>query len=730
MLFQLGRGMRAHHAKPMPTLISKSFLFTNMLPTEFTYTRSDSAATIRDNSGIWRSSALNTPRFDHDEIGRPLGMRVEPPRINKVNHHNFSPTTIGDIAVISGNGSAFIIDDSAKLASATIDGATYTHLQNGNAIALTGGSTGTTYRLSIGCSNTNPHAFRIVARTAATGYNGSVKLSDGAGQQTWPNDLNYNEIISEDLIPNAVGRYLSAYVTAGNTVYITAAQFEEGAFITTPIITTSVSGTTQRGREVCVATGLENVNWFNSAHGAIVGAFVFDHLTGFDQQYAFLASEGAGLSNTMGMYINEGASQMRARDITASTNNQNGDIHKPITGKRFPCAMSWKDGESYAIAGAMTYNHVLRAGSPSGMDRLYIGGRPFTNAMSGWVQSLTVFNQCPDIEQIGAVMFPPASGTYKAIGLGGQSNMRGKSRDTNTQMNGGEIAAVSEMDAIWSASENWLMNGAVDGSALIPEYNAVDYWIEGVEGADGPALARWKIMASAFGTGNIPAIHWDQGAADRGDDYADFFSNTLEVLTRMRNHLGGNVPVIINPIAARADQTANNYNMVKRVHEDLAAATTWITLAPPQNNVNFGTDNIHLSDASYTEMSAIQMRKILSVLGEGVSGAVDAPAILSASRSGTTITAPVTLPSGISAIAPTSAIAGFRFFDNGAEIAITAANYAGGVITLELASTPSGTQELYFGYGSMYTEIANAANFPRGNDAYGLGLQNMVVAVV
>jgi hypothetical protein len=90
---------------------------------------------------------------------------------------------------------------------------------------------------------------------------------------------------------------------------------------------------------------------------------------------------------------------------------------------------------------------------------------------------------------------------------------------------------------------------------------------------------------------------------------------------------------------------------------------------------------------------------------------------------------PITFPSGITALTPTTAISGFRCFNGdpdsgGTEIAVTAATYATNNVTLTLASAPTGTLYVEFGRGSLHKEFIDGtlANLPKGNDTNTLGL--------
>ncbi|MGH1456492.1 MAG: sialate O-acetylesterase [Alphaproteobacteria bacterium] len=726
MLTTIGRAMRGHGSILASTFSQKAFAFLSTLPPEFTYTRNDTAATYRDLNGKWRASLANTPRFDHDIGGNPLGLRFEPPRTNIVNHDNFAPTTIGDIIVRTGDGYASVVAD-ASVATATLDGSTFEDLQNGNVIALYGGTTGTTFRISNQTGEIGNVSFRVaVCPQGGGGWAGNIKESFGIGAVNFnDNGSVWVEIKNEDFTVGGEFSRLEQYVPAGKTTHIIGAQFERGSFVSTPIITTGIGGAS-RSREVCRVSDLTNTPWFNKSQGAMIVEGIFGDNIGFDNQYMFHAGTNGSLTDGLGMYSLIGSGQMRGRDVTGGWNKHDSDIHKPIPNKRFPAAITWRDNESSAVAGSMTYHHREYTGAHNDMDDLYIGGLPSSGSMCGWITSLTVYNTFRTLNQLAQVMFPD-TGTYKAISNAGQSNAEGHHRSKETQENGGEIATVTQMDAVWTSSENWYLDTAIPGSSLVYANNSTNHWLVTIAGADGTSLANWKNTVEAFGKSKVQAIKWDQGAGDTGDTETEIYNHTKEVFDRMRVFLGADVPVFIAPISARSNSAANSYNKVKRAQEQLAADISWIHLMPPQNNITLGSDGAHLTNDSYADMAEIQARKMLSVLGESITGAVDAPEVLTATRSGTTITVPVTFPTGITAITPTSSISGFQFFDDGVEIDITAATYAVGDITLTLDSEPSGVEELYFGYGDMYTEIADVANFASGNDTYNLGIQNTVI---
>lgn len=734
MFYQLGRSLRAQTRSLPATVKSKAFSFTTALPSEFTYTRNDTASTIRNGSGAWVSVAANAPRFDHNAAGTALGLRFEPPRTNKCTQRNFAPvTSAAGIAVTSGDGTASVVADS-NVTGATISGSPFTTLQNGNVIELTGGSGGTTFTISEQAGNTNAHSWRVCIAAAATGYNGTLALTDGSGSQNIQNTTanTYYEYTRENVAPNNAIRQLRITLSAGRTIRIIGTQFEEGSFLTSPILTNAATGSRQR--EVCVALGLNLVNWFDTAQGAIVCEAIFDRVTGFDSQYAFLASESTGLTNTMGFYLNTGsASQARPRAIVATTNYQNDDVHKPIANKRFPMAITWNSAECTAYAGSMRLERRTLPSAPVSMDRIYIGGRPFGNAMSGWIKSLSVSNKPRSAAQLAVYMFP-ATRTYKAIASGGQSNKHGYFRDQTTQMNAGEINAVAAMDSIWTTSENWLINGAENGSYAIKanDSNAgnsnANWWYDPATGSFGNRMADWEEMVTAFGISRIYAFDWDQGESDSASSVSALKDAWLAIFTRMRQ-VAGNKPVFITGIGRRGDGQYTNYNNVRQAQRELAAENAWIHLSV-EKFIQPLADQVHYTDAGYGNHAAQHVRFMLGMLGETVAGGYAPPTITGASRIGTAVTVTIAHGAG-SDFTPTTAIAGFHFFDNTTEITISSAVRTNATtITLTLASAPSsGIETLYYGYGSLYGEVASYASLVKDNSPHTLPLGAKVLVL-
>ncbi len=737
MLLQLGRFAQANQrlgasiSIPVIPGSGDAILFdftTQTLPSELTYTRNDNAATVRNAAGKLVAVSANTPRFDHDESGNALGLRIEPPSTNKCENTNVNPTNTNGLTLGGdANATISVVDAPAgMLEDANLDAL----CTNGKVFFLNNASGSSTAYVDIAgvAGNTNTHSISIFAAVATAGYSGTITIV-GAGSNQAITSAQMQRLKLEGIAPNATSRQMRINVVAGRSIYFILNQFEEMPFCTSPIRTQGQSAA--RARELCSSTDLANVDWFNETAGAMVADITFDHTTGIGEQYPILASQGTGFNNALALYVtNNAAAQIRARDVANGVNQHTNDIHKPIPKRRFPIALSWNASQSFAVAGPMRYNQESRV-TASGITNLYIGGRPFNSAMSGWVKSVKIYNTFRSVEELGADMIP--QNNVRGVISGGQSNKHGFFRSQIGQLNSGEVETLNQFDQYWTTSENWLINGAENGSFTIKQNDAnadnqnANWWYDPVTDGYGPRMDYWETVANAFGTNNILAIDWDQGGSDAGSSVAELETAWFRIFERMREVVGDK-PVIITPIGRRSDFQSTGYNNLRTAQQQLAAENSWIHLTPEKFIYDL-SDNVHLTDEGYGLHGSVMARKILSVLGEPVSGGVDGPEITGATRSGTTITVTITQDSGTD-FTPQTNIEGFKMFDNGAEIAINSAVRTNATtITLTLASAPSGTETLYYGFGTMIDQVSTYQNFVTDNATPPLPLRATVLTL-
>lgn len=728
MLHYLGRGLSRATLTTLPFVSSsKNFDFQSMLPSEFTYTRNDNVATHRDSNGNWQRASVNEPRFDHDKDGNALGLRFEPSRTNKLNLYNFAPINTAGITADKGDATIALVND-ANASSATIQGSTFEDLQNGNVIELTAGTSATTFQLTPASGNINPHSWRVCIAADETTYLGTVGHSDGVNISAIQNQTaaDYYEYTQDNQSPNNAVRFLRVRLNAGKTVRIIGLQWEEGAFLSDPIVTEGAPAT--RVHSVATSDNIDQAAWFNTGEGSMVCDTLFDHL-GFDNQYVVLASDGSSLNNSIGCYINNGSAHMRGRYNINGASQQNEDVHKPIIGKRFPMAISWNNNESIALGGPMSHKKVEFSGNPVGVDTLYLGGRPFNNSMSGWVKSLNVYDTYRTVSQLGSVMLP-SSQSYHAIVSAGQSNKEGYFRSEVESGNSGEVNATAEMDLVYPMTENWMLNGAKNGSFAIKANDPnvsnanANWWYDPLTGDFGPRMVYWEEIVRAFGGDRIIAIDWDQGESDANTSIAALKTAWLAIFNHMRSVIGDK-PVFITPIGRRSDFQSAGYNNLRQAQRELAEENSWIRVSI-EKIIQPLADQVHLTDAGYGAHATQHMRFMLGTLGQSVSGGFVPPYISGVSRSGLDVDVVIAHGAGAD-FDPAMNIAGFHFYDGGSEIPInTQIRVDANTIRLTLNALPTGVETFYYGYGSLIDEVATYADLVVDDSTYQLPLQASV----
>lgn len=710
------------------TLATQVFDFTGAsAPDGFTAVRSGTTATYIDSSGKWQQAAANTLRLHNDQTLGYQGVLVENTLTNKANHANFEPTTIGDIAVVSGDGSASVTADATKLASAEIDGGTIGDLSNDNVIAMTGGTAGTFYRVSVDSGNTNTHAFRVVVRTGATGYHGYVRQSDGDGQTTFTQDTEYHEIVSNDLTPNATSRYLTVLVTAGKTVYMVGAQYVEYSRPTSPIITTGTGGQSRNRDEIKHTSVTEFVD--REKGSVIFEGNVFD--VGDSEQGLFGFVDDNGASDMVSARSLSGDGFIDFHIFSANSDGWSEKVGKPLEDAAYITGVVYNSDRALGFHshGVTTVTDTSITVPAADLNELFIGRwkRYFGYANGVLCKKLTVIQGNTTLkntvskfrDDIGAVMVNA-----------GQSNIayEQKHQGSTTYTNGGEVSAIEQLDLYYTDGRNGVCNTAISGSRIYNQSVGNDiYWLED-DLSDGILLTRALEMIEAIGADKIICWTWNQGESNTGQTKAYVKTGWQKIIDRFRTVLPS-CPFFLEPKGRRTDGDSGNadYEQQQEIFEELIAENSDIYLLPntkvlPMYDETGVSDGVHISDAGMQEKAKWRARYIASLDGKTVSGAVTGSSISSVSRSGTSVTVTLTHPTGISDFTPTTGIEGFVFEDDGSEITISSAVRTNATtITLTLASTPSGAEVLKYCYGSGYG--LDRTNLVRGNDTLQMPLQ-------
>jgi hypothetical protein len=690
---------------------TQAFDFTSALPSGWAATRSGNTASRFDDTGDEVQVLANVARIDHTDAGIARGVLFENAvAVNKVTMNTAVLDASSGFTVISGTGTCTVVS--------TAEGDFYEFTQTSGSYTI---------QISTTVGNTNKHsmsyeAYSLVGTT-------SVDLV-GVGSQSIPVGTSPIKYVFEDLTPTATTRYMRLTITGGRSLRIRRMHLEEAQIISRLIYNTAAGSTATRNIDQVKYSNLDTSDFFDQSSGAIVALVRPNRIGAFEQGF-FVAAEGNGASNTIGVRSITGDGFLEANFIVASTDAMTEKVGKPLEdGQLYACGLIWNANHIKLIhshgASVFTKDGPITMHSAT-LNNMWIGRiREFWGYMNGHVDSLYVLKgsvgvkDCVDLwrSQIGKVVL--------AIG---QSNIayETKSQIISTYDNSGEVAAIAELNNYY-AGRNAVCNAAVGGSrgqkGATPDDN---YWFEN-DWSNGPLMIKALEMAAAIGPEKTLGIRINNGESDQGLTAAEY-KQYQELLISGLRAVVGNVPVIIEPHGRRSDNASADafYELRQAVKEEVVAEGTNVYMGPNAKVLAMydetgATDTVHLAYASYATKARWGMRKLASIDGQSVTGPVDGSVISNVSRSGTTVTVTLTHPSGITDFTPTTGIEGFVFEDDGTPITITAAVRTNATtITLTLNSAPTGTEVLMYCYGTGYG--LNPANLVKGNDANTMPLQ-------
>lgn len=733
MRLTLGLGFSNPKAIPLSNQISPALVlsFTSALPSGFTYTGSNSAATYRNSLGKLVASSTNNPRFDYTLAGSALGILMEPAGTNKHINVNVNMTTTTDMTLTGTGATISVVNDATALAASGLDAI----CTNGNAYLLdnTAGS-GTAYvEINASVGNTNVHSCSAYARASAVG-GGNINLLGAASASLINSTSTYSWVTLENVTPSGTGRKMRVSALAGRQVWFVLNQLEESASATSPIIVNGAAATRAADRLTSTVSNLGAA--FNQSEGAMVVMGDFTSSVARDSLPAIF-SDGT-TANTIGLrtYTDN---YIRPLITVGGAQQSAVSVNKILNNRSFGEAILWNSSGYSTHAGAGRRVKETAVSLPSvSLTRLDIGTRyNGSQSLYGHIKQIALYTSKPSTNDIGPYMI---SSGGRGVITGGQSLADNLRRSQVELDNAGELSFISTLDSVWTGTvgKNWLVHGATGGAgALLSNTTGGAWWYDDATETFGDAWDTWEASAQSFiAAGNtIEGIIWDQGQQDSAAlqngtcTSADYKSAVAIIIARMRS-IVGNVPVIIMPTVGRTDVAGTGYQILREAQWDLVTELSNAYRGPETFDLPKGTaDPVHLSSAGYVASAARSARKILKVLGHSLTGSIDGPRVISAVRAGSTVTVTVAHDAGTD-LTPTSAIAGFHYFDGAnTEIAILSAVRTNATtITLTLASAVAGT--LYYGYGTLFAEAGNYANLVRDNSAQLMPLQSAKLSVV
>ena len=706
---------RARNGTGFSIAPSYSYSFSS-LPSAFTYTCTSTVLTYRDSSYKLRRSVTNVPRYNYDASGNFLGIMIEPQRVNRFSG-SYIPTVTTGFSV-TGTVTLTLGTDSTAITTAGLE-----NIVSGNVYMLDGGVSGGTCLLAGTTGSTSNCSFSTYARVVS-GSGATLTHSGTSAGSTNITGSAYSRFVLENQTISATTVQCVISVPAGCVVYFILPQIEVSPQVTSVIMTNGSSTTgTACNLQATSPSG------FNAANGGLllVGSYITRDTA---QHFSFAFSDGT----TSNYYaIRDGSDALYgACYVGGVLTSDSGSIVNPDRNVPFSQGMVWRANEITSIFGS-GYSYVDDlvsgpTGNPTGLNKITLGcaGNNTTHA-SLHVKELYLWNTYVPAYVLGGYMF---NSTWTGIITGGQSLIATDRRSQNESLPSGERAFNAVMDSVFISNigKNVEIHGATSGSGLLKKNSSgTNWWYDPDTLTYGVAYETWETAAKSWvrSGGVIKSICYsghenDYYGMDAGTTTkAEWKSAFLILVNKMRSIIG-NVPVILEPIGRREDSATydEGVQLMAEAQRELAEENpTLIYTAPEKVDLAiYAGDTVHLSASAQATKATRNAKKCLTVTGDISGQNVNGPKITAVSRSGSTVSLTVSFDTGETAITPTSAIAGVRFFDGASEISVTACTYSGGVITATLASVPANaSQTLYLGYGGMFAEKTTIANYPKGN---------------
>lgn len=363
-----------------------------------TFTRA-SAGWYYNSSGVLTSAATNAARFDYDPTTLlPLGLLIEEARTNSLRNNSMTGAAVGTPGTLPTNWSVTVAAGMTTnvIATGTSNGLPYIDLQ------LTGSPSSSAYAVvfetssaiaassaqlwassffisRVGGTTTNIASINnsvegvsgTITETAATVTTTSTRCSH-IGTMTTGTTFARNRLVV---------RFTTTGVATDITLRVGAPVLELGAFVTSPILTTTVAVT--RAADVCTIATLGS--WFNAAAGTLLIDFTLLFRKTSGVQVAAFLDDNTN-NNRIGAFATGGTGQTEGNINTGGSGQASISLGSPTAGTR------------YAVAVAYATNDVAayRSSGQSGTDntvtlpvvtQIRIGHRG-ADYLNGWVRRI------------------------------------------------------------------------------------------------------------------------------------------------------------------------------------------------------------------------------------------------------------------------------------------------------------------------------------------------------
>lgn len=725
------------------TLLTTSAIISTAgasLPAAWTNTKTDTTSTYRDDNGIWRPTTSGMIRYHNDPDIGTRGVLVEGSMQNKCTNYNCAPdASLTNVTKGGDAASTLTRDNSGTVSSALTAAGLATLVSNGYMFKLdnTLGVTSATATITGQCGNTNPHSLQVWAMAGASGSAGSFGLT-GHAIQTTVTGTTLAWYKRQNVTPGAITDQFVITATAGKVIYFIVNQLEEGQLCTTPIIIAGSSVTRNRD---AISANVSSLTGFTAAAGGLsMKVYAPFFATTQNTEGLFGIVNGTGTVNSIGIRRSGTNKTMidgqciDGSSVDASTN----DVGGMLPDRPYPVGVLWGGSEFRTFCGLRNTKITGISTLPTGFTKIWLGRWSEFNGYAISILITELHLQSGKKPSLAQAIAPLFNGSSVAIMMMGQSNGRvyGRDETSGSNTNLGEQAIVSAMDTYWPDKDCYYMDMAVSATNLddlpsgpswmttnkpVNDSSADDTGLY----TDGLYLSNALEQAAAFvaAGGTILSYNWNQGENDQGGPTLGQWKTRLGYIAQ-RSKATSNAPfILISP--ANRTTGAPGYETWRNAFRQLAnendyifrgAETYWLTMDP-------ATTNLHVASAGTVQYAPIMATRAAKLNNKNVTSPSRGPIITAVSRVGTAVTVTIAHDQGATDFTPTTAIQGFKFYENSSEITISSAvRTDANTITLTLGTTPGGgTEKLYYGQGTM-SDVTDWTKVVRDNSTYQLGL--------
>ncbi len=404
------------------------FALAKKLDPRITFTRA-SSGTYFGPDGLMRTAGVNEPRFDHDPItGQSLGLLIEERRTNGIRNNTFVGAVVGNPGTLPtnwfsyGNPAGSLTGISSQIIGTGIEtnGVNYIDIRlygtpsvsgvwsilpddGSSNPAATGQTWSSSFWLKISGGSTTGITFPVIffdENNSGTGYitGGSYSVNLSTTFQRVSATRTLNGGASVNIVSSGFRFSLTAGRTIDITVRIGLPQLEQGAFITTPILTSGSTAT--RTADTANITNISS--FFNASEGTLCVDSEIPHQTNLKfPSIGF--TRGAGSANTINFYYYNtstpyvawlvrntadaaGGGTLAANLVELPGPNQTVGVYKKFIG-------TYKFGEfNYYFDGKYVNRSITNKRLPSNLTYMEIGTNGNSdNRLNGHIRRITYY---------------------------------------------------------------------------------------------------------------------------------------------------------------------------------------------------------------------------------------------------------------------------------------------------------------------------------------------------